>query len=111
MKRSQSSKFSHVAAHQHYQQQHIVPRSLFPPAGCGAFDFEPQQLSTTTKNPLNASAAAAGRSLLNRPNHHLRVSEHNREFSASAADTPLPPLHRTGTDLTLKSCLSSSSTV
>lgn len=107
MKRSQSSK-SHVVQ----QQQPLSPRrSIFPPnAGWGA--FEPQQ------SQLNARAAAAGRSLLGRPTppvsnivaaQQQRVSEYNEEFSASAAETPLPPIRRTGTDLTLKSCLSSSS--
>ena len=69
---------------------------------------------TTSDNPLNARAAAAGRTLLNRPtqstktsaNYQRKLSEHNEEFSASAAETPL---RRTGTDVTLKSCLSSSS--
>eukprot|EP00984_Skeletonema_dohrnii_P036717 scaffold38014_cov144-Skeletonema_dohrnii-CCMP3373.AAC.2 len=105
MKRSQSSK-SHVVQ----QQQPLSPRrSIFPPnAGWGA--FEPQQPQ------LNARAAAAGRSLLGRPTppniaaaQQQRVSEYNKEFSASAAETPLPQIRRTGTDLTLKSCLSSSS--
>jgi hypothetical protein len=119
MKRSQSSK-SHDVFHQQ-QQQHdfVVPRRslIRPDAGWGA--FESQQ--PPSSNQPNARAAAAGRSLLNRPTPPLsyrsssaqqeRVSEHNQEFSASAADTPLPPLRRTGTDLTLKSCLSSSSTV
>jgi hypothetical protein len=119
MKRSQSSK-SHDVFHQQ-QQQHdfVVPRRslIRPDAGWGA--FESQQ--PPSSNQPNARAAAAGRSLLNRPtthphgaHHHQRrerVSEHNQEFSASAADTPLPPLRRTRTNLTLKSCLSSSSTV
>eukprot|EP00984_Skeletonema_dohrnii_P038864 scaffold42612_cov133-Skeletonema_dohrnii-CCMP3373.AAC.1 len=71
---------------------------------------------STTNNPLNACAAAAGRSLLGRPTQlnktalrQRRLSEHNEVFPASAAETPLPPIRRTGTDLTLKSCLSSSS--
>ena len=73
-------------------------------------------MSTTKNSRLDARAVAAGRSLLDRWNdvkeasHHRRVSEHNEEFSASAADTPLPPIgRRSTTELSLKSCLSSSS--
>lgn len=110
MKRSQSSK-SHIIFHQQtqqQQQQQRAPRqSLFPPIDAG---WSTGALPTQP----NARVAAVGRSLLNRPritcnqtsHHQQRVAEHNKEFSASAADTPL---RRTGTDLTMKSCLSSSS--
>jgi len=102
MRRSHSSKTHFV----HQQQQHA---SVTDDVRLGAS-------MSTTNNPLNACAAAAGRSLLNRPTQlnktalrQRRLSEHNEVFPASAAETPLPPIRRTGTDLTLKSCLSSSS--
>ena len=112
MKRSQSSK-SHVVRQQQ-QHSNSPRRSIFPPnAGWGA--FEPQQPPFSTTNRLDARAAAAGRSLLDRPTptaisaQQTRVSEHNEEFSASAAETPLPPIRRSATEISLKSCLSSSS--
>eukprot|EP00986_Skeletonema_menzelii_P006586 scaffold2511_cov153-Skeletonema_menzelii.AAC.1 len=113
MKRSQSSK-SHVVRQQQ-QHSNSPSRSIFPTnAGWGA--FEPQQPPFSTTNRLDARAAAAGRSLLDRPTptaiseqQTRGVSEHNEEFSASAADTPLPPILRSATEISLKSCLSSSS--
>ena len=115
MKRSQSS-LSHLVQ----KQQNNPRRSIFPNnAGWGAVAIEPEQVFVTNNNQIDARAAAAGRSLLNRPTQQLsstetskkeqRISEHNEEFSASAADTPLPSLRPIGTDLSLKSCLKSSS--
>ena len=106
MRRSQSSKSSIYAAAQRKRS------SLFPPDDCR------WDASISTTNRLDARAAAAGRSLLDRStqlnkdkaaSHHRRLSEHNEEFSASAAETPLPPIRRSGTEVSLKSCLSSSS--
>lgn len=104
MKRSQSSN-SHVVVVGQQRQDQQQRRSLFPSnAGWGALAASDAR-----------AAVAAGRSLLDRPSakgaqhHQNRVTEHNQKFSASAADSPLPSLRRAGTDITLKSCLSRSS--
>ena len=106
MRRSQSSNSYSIQ-----QKEHGFNRPSLVPSDC-RWDAS----ISATNNRLDARAVAAGRSLLDRWNevkeasHHRRVSEHNEEFSASAAETPLPPTRRRSTtELSLKSCLSSSS--
>ena len=115
MRRSQSSNSYSIRQKEHDFKNsdcnaHVRP-SLVPPDECRW-----NASMSNTNNRLDARAVAAGRSLLDRWNevkeasHHRRVSEHYEEFSASAAETPLPPTRRRSTtELSLKSCLSSSS--
>ena len=106
MRRSQSSNSYSIRQKEHGFNR---PSLLVPPDDC-RWDAS----MSNTNNRLDARAVAAGRSLLDRWNeesspHHRRISEHNEEFSASAADTPLPPIgRRSTTEFSLKSCLSSS---
>ena len=80
-------------------------RSIFPQNG-GINTWNLQRWTP------NASTTAIGRSLLDRPKldtNSINLPENllqNAKFSKCAASTPI--LHRTSTDLTLKSCLSSS---
>ena len=103
-------------------------RSIFPSNGGDAgWNLQPRHSSSsnfssraTTTSSNNAVACAAGRSLLDRPRTTTTSSSSSTPndihmpddllldatFSASAAQTPIR--RRVSTDLTLKSCLSSS---
>ena len=107
MRRTQSSSAAGLVREQPSSTSSSPRRSIFPQNGGINAGWNLQ------RSTPNASTTAIGRSLLDRPKldntNSINMPENllqNAKFSKCAASTPI--LHRTSTDLTLKSCLSSS---
>jgi len=107
MRRTQSSSAGLVRKQPSSTSSSSPRRSIFPQNGGINAGWNVQ------RSTPNASTTAIGRSLLDRPKldntNSINMPENllqNAKFSKCAASTPI--LHRTSTDLTLKSCLSSS---